>query len=131
MIGSPLGEMTREEALRADAIRDIGCVACRLRFPNIGTVPCEIHHLTIGGLHGQKRRGHEFSIGLCWWHHRGESDSEGKERMRRWLGPSYAREPGAFREEFGSDDELLEAQNRLIAAYQAIVTIAPPTKGDQ
>ena len=131
MIGSPLGEMTAAQALRADAIRDVGCLACRLRFPAIEHVPCEIHHLTTGGWHGQKRRGHDETVGLCTWHHRGESDRSEKSRMRRWLGPSYAREPAAFRDEFGDDDFLLLAQNELLAAYRAATSIQPLRKWDK
>lgn len=129
MIGSPLGEMTAAQHLRADAIRDVGCLACRLRFPDKEPVLAELHHLTIGGRHGQKRRGHDYIIGLCTWHHRGESDKPNKARMRKWLGPSYAREPAAFRETFGDDDFLLDAQNQLLAAYQKATSIQPRQEG--
>lgn len=33
------------------------------------------------------------------------------------MGPSWAREPTAFREAFGTGAELLEFQNALIAGY--------------
>ena len=35
------------------------------------------------------------------------------------LGPSYATEPRRFREEFGSDDELLAFQNQAITYAEA------------
>ncbi len=125
MFGSPLGEPGIAQRLRWDRIRDVGCLACRLRYPRMGSVPCEIHHLTVGGRHGAPRLGHEHTIGLCTWHHRGESDHPDKTRLRRWIGPSYAREPSAFREEFGDDDFLLMAQNELLAAHRSLTSIFP------
>lgn len=118
--------VTGEAAMRWDAIRDIGCLACRLRFPNRDVAfICEVHHLTVGGKHGQLRRGHLSTIGLCPWHHRGITNASGRERLRRWLGPSYALEPTAFRETFGDDAFLLEAQDQLIASYRALTSIRP------
>lgn len=69
----------------------------------------EIHHLNEGGHAGQKRRGDEFTIGLCSWHHRGI-----KSFLSGTLGPSLALNSREFRECFGSDDQLLEEQNKLI-----------------
>lgn len=96
-----------------DAIRDRGCIASRMR--GLGKVPCEVHHLTGGGRHGQKRRGHRYTVGLSQWHHRGMvPDGWTKERARKVMGPSYALEPRAFREEFGDDDRLLAYQDDLL-----------------
>lgn len=104
---------TKSEALRMDAIRDGGCIASRIR--GLGYVPCEIHHLTVGGKHGQKRRGHAHTVGLSSWHHRGViPDGWTKEKARKVLGPSYALEPRAFREEFGDDHRLLVYQQELL-----------------
>lgn len=99
---------TKEEAARFEAIREYGCLVCRAFFNMLAGA--EIHHLTIGGRHGQKRRGHLFSIGLCPYHHRGHQ----QDREPLYLGPSYALQPKKFRERFGQDDELLEKQNRLL-----------------
>ena len=110
--------------LRFDAIRDIGCLACRLRHPALLTA-CEVHHLTVGGKHGQLRRGHMATIGLCPWHHRGIANNCGRQRLRQWLGPSYAQEPVTFRETFGDDAFLLQAQDQLIASYHALTSIRP------
>lgn len=93
------------------AIRDIGCIVCRER--GLGFVACEKHHLTTTGRHGSgKRRGERFTVGLCPYHHRGIGAPTSE------LGPSYAREPKAFRFLY-PDDKLLEEQNRLIAAWLA------------
>lgn len=109
--GKPTAAQQRRFGLIKD--EDHGCLIAHML--GIGWLPAEIHHFTIGGHHGQKRRGHEYSIGLNSWSHRGEP-------LQGWtaaecearLGPSYARSPCAFRERFGSDDELLALQNQLL-----------------
>lgn len=102
---------------RFEQIREIGCLACRKRQRY--SVP-DVHHLNLGGKAGQKRRGDEFTIGLCPYHHRGNSlpGMDGAQ-SRNWLGPSLAKESRAFRQEFGSDDELLVEQNELIKQRMA------------
>jgi len=104
-----LPEATPEQIRRWALIGDDGCLCCRLllgirRF-------CEIHHQTVGGKHGAPRLGHDFTIGLCPWHHRGEAFVG--EDADTW-GPSYAKTPKAFRDEFGSDSWLLGVQNNRI-----------------
>lgn len=91
------------------AIREAGCVCCRI--DGRGAVACEVHHLTIGGRHGQRRRGHDATVGLCDWHHRGvQIEGWSAADMERAYGPSYARSPRAFREHYGDDDRLLQYQ---------------------
>ncbi len=106
--------------IRDTAIRDIGCIiAWKL---GLGYVPCEKHHLTGGGKHGQKRRGEECTIGLNPWSHRGEPFGQWtKERCLEIFGPSYAKQPRRFRELYGSDDELLAEQNRLIEQWHSTI----------
>jgi hypothetical protein len=115
--GRSTGTPTKAQIERFEAIHRLGCVACRMR----GLVrPTEVHHMTIGGRHGQKRRGHDETIGLCEYHHRGVfPEGWGKEQTLSRLGPSYAREPRRFREVFGQDDALLQNQNDLIARLGA------------
>lgn len=110
--GISTGAPTKAQQERFDAIKEIGCVVARLR--GLGFVPCEIHHLTVGGKHGQKRRGHRYTVGLNPWSHRGEPFSNyTAAECRRMFGPSYAREPRAFRELY-PDDWMLERQDELI-----------------
>jgi hypothetical protein len=97
---------------RCFAIAQIGCLACSKR--GWFNSP-DVHHLNLDEHAGQKRRGDEFTIGLCPWHHRGVPFCDNAKRCRQILGPSLAKEPIKFREEFGSDDELLDIQNDLIA----------------
>jgi len=108
MRGRPKGSPNKATLARFEAIKEGGCIACRLY--GFGFVACEIHHLTVGGRHGQRRRGHDYTIGLCTYHHRGQPDGYGHKR-----GPSYALAPKAFRATFGDDDFLLQYQNELIS----------------
>ena len=96
--------------LRDTAIRDIGCIVCLHR--GLGYVPCEKHHLLTTGRHGNgKRRGEAYTVGACPYHHRGIGAPTAE------LGPSYAREPRAFRALY-PDEWLLAKQNELIAEWQ-------------
>jgi hypothetical protein len=92
----------RDKERRFRRIREIGCLACQVYGE---WSPPEVHHLNLGGLAGHKRRGDEFTIGLCRYHHRGVGSG---------YGPSLSVSPLAFRVIFGKDDELLAEQNRLI-----------------
>lgn len=111
--GRSTGNPTLAQQWRFRVIQEIGCIACLA----IGRKsPAEIHHLTVGGLHGQKRRGHDFTVGLCCYHHRGVAagsaiSARGLEPL---LGHSYALNPKGFRAQFGRDDALLARQNQLI-----------------
>ena len=114
--GRSTGAPTKEEEKLHRAIRDLGCICCWM--VGIGPVPCAIHHLTVGGKHGQKRRGHEFVIGLCDWHHQGylPQDCSSVKEAEEWYGYSYARTPAKFRQSFGNDDELMEVQHAMLNA---------------
>ena len=114
--GRSTGNPTRSQQQRMDTIVEIGCIVCYAL--GHGYMPTQVHHMTVGGKHGQKRRGHDFTIGLCPWHHVGEpmaglSHSQCADRY----GPSYAREPRRFRHEIGNDDYLLDLQNTLLEQH--------------
>lgn len=107
------GKPTKAQVVRFEQIKALGCIACRIAKAGI-TVP-EIHHLTVTGRHGGKRIGHDATVGLCKYHHRGvpftgmsTADTEAI------AGPSLALKPRKFREEFGQDAHLLAFQNDLI-----------------
>jgi hypothetical protein len=85
-------------------LKEIGCIACWMEGDM--NVHPEIHHLNLGGHAGQKRRGDEFTIPLCEWHH------QGKVPERR--GPSLKWSPKVFREKYGTDDQLLAKVNDII-----------------
>ncbi len=111
--GRSTGKPTKAQQARHDAIREAGCIVARMR--GLGFVACEIHHLTVGGRHGAKRRGHDHVLGLNPWSHRGEPfGGRTAAQCRALFGPSYAREARAFRQQFGQDDELEEVQEEVL-----------------
>lgn len=75
-------------------------------------LPIEEQHLSLGGHAGQRRRGNDFTIPLCVWHHRGDpADGRTASYMTVEHGPSYARLPTLFRTCYGKDDALLAWTN--------------------
>ena len=112
--GRSTGKPTLAQATRFEHIRAIGCIACLLHSFICHQV--EVHHLNQGGYHGATRRGHDFTIGLCGWHHQGTPPLGMNEREARvFRGPSYKLHKMAFRARYGTDDQLLETTNKLIA----------------
>ena len=101
------GKPTKAQQARFERIKECGCILCR-RYLHVYEPP-EIHHLTDCG----RRRGHDFTVGLCPWHHRGVSILP-VQMAELAMGPSLARGAKPFRAHWGSDDELLDEQNRLI-----------------
>ncbi len=101
---------------RSPLIRNMECIACQIegcRQP----MPTEEHHLNLGGKAGQKRRGEEFSIPLCAWHHRGEPPKNmDAGEAAYYFGPSLARSSKLFRFTYGSDDHLLALTNLKLEA---------------
>lgn len=118
--GRSTGNPTKAQKLRFQSIHLVGCIACLQQKPKVPDrfmLETEVHHLTVGGLHGQKRRGHDETIGLCRWHHRGEN-GHWITQPESMYGPSYARTPRRFRDTYGRDDVLLAYQNQLIQQLQ-------------
>lgn len=115
--GRSTGTPSKSEVERFDRIKEVGCIAAHTL--GLGWVYAEIHHLTVGGKHGQKRRGHEFTIGLNPWSHRGVPfGGLSAAECYEMYGPSYALEARKFRALFGNDDRLLDYQNRLLEGEQ-------------
>jgi hypothetical protein len=116
--------MAREHRFRR--LKEMGCAACFRE--GIQDVPAEIHHLNGGGHAGQKRRGDEFTVPLCIWHHRGVLSQN-----VMWAqppGPSLARHSREFRQRYGRDDALLARVNRRIAKMDALALGAFMATGD-
>lgn len=111
--GRSTGKPTYAQQRRHDAIRDVGCIVAHMR--GLGFVPCEIHHLTTGGKHGQRRLGHDYVVGLNSWSHRGEPfGGLTADQCFAMFGPSYAKQPRAFREQIGDDERLMWFQNEVL-----------------
>lgn len=87
VIGSP----TAAQQAYQDAQRAFGCAACRLRGNRRQPGPTEIHHRTVGDLHGNKQLGQHATVALCSWHHRGtHTYLKACAVMRDVYGPSLA-----------------------------------------
>lgn len=103
---------TKADKARFDAFKRIGCIACRLwGFP---ATPADVHHLLSGG----RRRGHQFTIPLCPWHHRGNPiPGLSSTLTEAAIGPSLANGSREFHAEFGSDETLLSLTNDLLSRH--------------
>ena len=87
---------------------EVGCVACMQDMQYV--TPCDVHHL----IDGSRRRGHGYTVSLCAWHHRGVDPRPGQELL-----PSLARDPAAFKERYGEDDDLLRLADSALHAIEA------------
>ena len=109
------GRPKMAQVRRWDVMRAIGCIACIKNQTPMWRVPMEIeiHHLLSGG----RRLGHDFTVALCHWHHQAKrfpSTTSGYAAQAIHYGPSLEREPRRFHEMYGTDDELLARQNKLL-----------------
>lgn len=96
-------------------VKRLRCLACEIEGvsqPN----PTEAHHLNAGGRAGQKRRGDEYQIPLCQWHHRGVAPrGVTRDVMTHMYGPSLAHDSKQFRFAYGDDEQLLLATQARLA----------------
>lgn len=102
--------LTKADEERRRLIHEGGCMACAQRGINMaGSGYVQWHHLN-----GKKH--HDQTIGCCLWHHQGRPMYEMTEKQcRDYFGPSLFHEKKAFHAAFGSNAELLERQNRILA----------------
>lgn len=105
---------TAAQRRRMTRIKQLGCILCREL--GLGIMPCEIHHITDCG----RRLGHDHTVGICCWHHRGEpwTLDMRPSQMTATVGPSLAKNKRAFVSEFGTELDILKRQNDLIGRYQ-------------
>lgn len=100
---------------RYDALREMGCVACRQMVPV--HVCAEIHHLVDKG-YRKHSGGNQATIPLCPWHHRGVTMAERDERyMRALFGPSMRLESREFAKVYGTQRELLARVNEMLKEH--------------
>jgi hypothetical protein len=107
---------TKEQKERFETIVRIGCVACNQH--GLSLYPVEVHHLLDGGA----RRGHDETVALCAWHHRGVPPLPGmsNKSATEKFGPSLYHDGKAFHEAYGDDDALLLSQADMIEADSEI-----------
>ena len=89
-----------------------GCLPSLLRgFPN---GHCTIQHV----VDGRRRLGHMFTYGASQWHHQGFTrDHMTQAEMTEHFGPSLALNPRQYHDEFGSEQQLVALQNRVIEVF--------------
>ena len=90
----------------------VPCIACLITA--LGMRLPTIHHLTSGF----RRRGHQYTVPLCVWHHQGDSEGYGRQKIMGMLGPSFAHGRRHFEETYGNDDTLLAVTNLILASYR-------------
>lgn len=107
--------MNNRDLRRYEALRELGCVACRLEKWH-GNLPVEIHHLVDKG-YRKHSGGNQATIGLCTWHHRGEPImGHTLTWMRGIYGPSMRLESREFARVYGTQRELLARVNEMLSA---------------
>ncbi len=100
---------TAADLARVVDVKEGRCVAC-WKDGRV-TLGCDAHHLLRGGM----RIGHADTVALCAWHHRSiPFDGYSQRDMAAMYGPSLAHGAKPFRERYGTDDELLALQERML-----------------
>lgn len=94
---------TKAEKDRMNQLSQVPCVVCLLMF-NVES-PAEVHHI----LDGNRRKGHEFTISLCFAHHR-----QGLNTPACVSRHPYKKE---FERRYGTEQVLLEETNKIIGCY--------------
>lgn len=112
---------TKAQQRRFTDLQMVGCIACRIEglADDHRPEPADIHHITMGG----RRLGHDYTIPLCPWHHRGVgvaglSDSV----LEASKGPSLARSKRAFVARYGTEMQLLRMTNWHLERLRRAVT---------
>lgn len=102
---------TKFERERFGELRRIGCIACLKDGHKNDQI--DIHHLTEGG----RRVGHDATLPLCPWHHRGVvpfMPYAVNQRHLHQTAPSLAVSRYDFERRYGTQKELLAEVNELI-----------------
>lgn len=98
-------------------MQSLGCLTCAIA--GHGYAAPDIHHLLEAG----RRLGHDQTIALCPWHHRGVAHSHAAPSLMEHLkGPSLAIDSRAFHARYGDDQSLLDMQNERLAKYRETIT---------
>lgn len=101
---------TQAQAWRLEALASMPCKACQIEeVPQPSRT--EIHHIVDKG-YRKHSGGHDATLPLCGWHHRGEpKQGFSSVLMRGYYGPSLALHKRDFVGHYGTERELLEAVN--------------------
>jgi len=105
---------TVDQKKRMAAIKVLGCICCLLE--GVTDRHATVHHIVDGG----KRLGHDFTLGLCSWHHQAELfTGMRRQAMISVWGPSLAGGSKPFVERYGSELELLKLQDFILDAFHS------------
>ncbi len=102
----------KADRARFELLKQMPCIACvRAGKTILFCGETEIHHLLSGG----RRIGHQATVPLGAWHHRGVlRGAAGRSAMIGLFGPSLADGSKPFHDKHGTDSELLAETNRRI-----------------
>ncbi len=100
--------MNQEDEDRLERLHAMPCMCC-VREHKSQTSPTEAHHLVDKG-YRKHSGGHQSTIPLCEWHHRGLCEGP-PDKMLFTHGPSLALHKRLFIETYGTERELLEKVN--------------------
>lgn len=116
-----LGALTAKQDRRLYFIKEIGCVACLMKFGS-AEPGGDGHHCFIDN----KPRSHDDMVCLCKWHHlKRPPNGYTERRALQVYGPSRHGHAVLFEQEFGTDAQLLEFQNARLKAYCDSFVISP------
>lgn len=105
--------MKKADSDRMAQIKESGCICTVLLHRK--SVPPDVHHLTAGG----RRLGHQATIGLSPWLHRGiQSGGMSTQEMMGMFGPSLAHGKREFERFWGSEAGLLDIQNVILGHFE-------------
>lgn len=106
--------ITDEDRRRFKIIaEEIGCIPCRIFHGQL--VHAQVNHLLNG-----YRLGHQATVPECPWHHMGECLTGVEARqMKKYFGPSRARNKKQFAKVFGSDARLLLITNNFVKQFES------------
>ena len=118
-----LGALTEKHKKRLFFIREIGCVACILRF-GVASPGGDGHHAEDEA--SGRAYSHDAMICLCPWHHVAKVPPGFNRRSAEsHFGPSRHGHAVLFVATFGTDQQLLEKQNALLADHLSSFVISP------
>lgn len=110
--------MTLQQRLRVFDSKELVCVPCSV-WASLGNMPvssiaigCEYNHAKSGNI----RIGHDDGFSACQWHHKAYPlQGWSARRMREYFGPSLMDGSDLFHKTYGTDAELIELQNAILA----------------
>ncbi len=107
---------------RLDRLSRMACIACLLNAPGTHQPnKTEVHHLVDKGTR-ELSGGHDATIPLCAWHHRGKRIRllANDFMMAQQYGPSLALQKHAFVERYGTERHLLAIVDETLKITEKI-----------